>query len=110
MPALLAEPVIGRMRSRLDKLVRQAVAAWAADPGQEVVERGVVHGKLHLADPDFALCCEHPVLAEAAIEETVLIYSSTGGRPRVRRMTTELTSQQRELHELFCLQRSAPRT
>jgi len=36
--------------------------------------------------------------------------SSTGGRPRVRRMTTELTSQQRELHELFCLQRSAPRT
>ena len=46
----------------------------------------------------------------AAIEETVLIYSSTGGRPRVRRMTTELTSQQRELHEHFCLQRSAPRT
>jgi ectoine hydroxylase-related dioxygenase (phytanoyl-CoA dioxygenase family) len=66
VPALLAEPVIGRMRSRLDKLVRQAVAAWAADPGQEVVERGVVHAKLHLADPDFALCCGHPVLAEAA--------------------------------------------
>jgi transposase len=46
----------------------------------------------------------------AGIEETVLIYSSTGGRPKVRRMTTELTGQQRELHELFCLQRSAPRT
>ena len=29
---------------------------------------------------------------------------------KVRRMTTELTSQQRELHELFGLQRSAPRT
>ena len=46
----------------------------------------------------------------AGIEETVLIYPSAGGRPKVRRMTTELTSQQRELHELFGLQRSAPRT
>jgi transposase len=46
----------------------------------------------------------------AGIEETVLIYPSTGGRPKVRRMTTELTGQQRELHELFGLQRSAPRT
>ncbi len=46
----------------------------------------------------------------AGIEETVLIYSSTGGRPKVRRLTTELTGQQRELHEHFCLQRSAPRT
>ena len=46
----------------------------------------------------------------AGIEETVLIYPSAGGRPRVRRMTTELTSQQRELHGLFGLQRSAPRT
>ncbi len=46
----------------------------------------------------------------AGIEETVLIYPSTGGRPRARRMTTELTGQQRELHELFGLQRWAPRT
>jgi len=46
----------------------------------------------------------------AGIEETVLIYPSTGGRPRARRMTTELTGQQRELHDLFGLQRWAPRT
>jgi hypothetical protein len=46
----------------------------------------------------------------ASIEETVLIYPSTGGRPRARRMTTELTGQQRELHDLFGLQRWAPRT
>ena len=44
----------------------------------------------------------------AAIGETVLIYPSTGGRPRVRRMTTELTGQQRELYEIFGLGRWAP--
>jgi hypothetical protein len=46
----------------------------------------------------------------AAIGETVLIYPSAGGRPKARRMTTELTSQQRELHEIFGLQRWAPRS
>jgi len=46
----------------------------------------------------------------AAIGETVLIYPSAGGRPKARRMTTELTSQQRHLHETFGLQRWAPRS
>jgi transposase len=46
----------------------------------------------------------------AGIGETVLIYPSTGGRPRARRMTTELTGQQRELHEIFGLERWAPRS
>jgi transposase len=46
----------------------------------------------------------------AAIGETVLIYPSAGGRPKARRMTTELTSQQRQLHEIFGLQRWAPRS
>jgi hypothetical protein len=32
----------------------------------------------------------------AAIGETVLLYPSTGGRPRARRMTTELTADQPE--------------
>ena len=45
----------------------------------------------------------------AGIGETVLIYASTGGRPRARRMTTELTGQQRELYETFGLERWAPR-
>ena len=44
----------------------------------------------------------------AAIAETVLIYPSTGGRPRARRMTTELTGYQPELHEIFGLARWAP--
>jgi transposase len=46
----------------------------------------------------------------AGIGETVLLYPSAGGRPKARRMTTELTGQQRELHEIFGLQRWAPRS
>src|SRR5271169_2536769 len=46
----------------------------------------------------------------AAIGETVLIYPSTGGRPKARRMTTELTSDQHELYEIFDLAKWAPRS
>ena len=46
----------------------------------------------------------------AAIGETVLIYPSTGGRPRARRMTTELTGDQEQLHEIFALDQWAPRS
>ena len=48
--------------------------------------------------------------ALAGIEETVLIYPSTGGRPRARRMTTELTGDQRKLYDIFGLSRHAPRS
>ena len=44
----------------------------------------------------------------AAIGETVLIYPSSGGRPKARRMTTELTGNQQALHEIFGLNRWAP--
>ncbi|TQC50743.1 IS1634 family transposase [Rhodococcus sp. WS4] len=44
------------------------------------------------------------------IEETVLIYPSTGGRPKARRMTTEMTGDQQALHDLFTLARWAPPT
>jgi len=44
----------------------------------------------------------------AAIGETVLIYPSTGGRPKARRMTTELTGDQQKLYETFDLSRCAP--
>jgi transposase len=46
----------------------------------------------------------------AGIEETVLIYPSTGGRPKARRMLTETTAQQDKLIEIFNLQPLAPRT
>jgi transposase len=39
----------------------------------------------------------------AGIGETVLIYPSTGGRPKARRMTTELTGNQPKLHQVFGL-------
>jgi transposase len=46
----------------------------------------------------------------SGIGETVLIYPSTGGRPKARRMTTELTGDQPKLHEIFGLDRYAPRS
>lgn len=46
----------------------------------------------------------------AGIGETVLIYPSTGGRPKARRMTTELTGGQPSLHEIFGLAKWAPRS
>jgi transposase len=44
----------------------------------------------------------------AAIGETVLIYPSTGGRPKARRKTTELTGHQPQLYQIFDLARWAP--
>ena len=44
----------------------------------------------------------------AGIGETMLIYPSTGGRPKVRRMLTETTSLQDQLATIFQLDRWAP--
>lgn len=44
----------------------------------------------------------------AGIQETVLIYPSTGGRPRARRMTTEMNTTQARLYDLFDLTAYAP--
>ena len=47
----------------------------------------------------------------AGIEETVLIYPSTGGRPKARRITTDMTTDQQALYDLFQLNRwAAPST
>ncbi|MDQ6946937.1 MAG: IS1634 family transposase [Actinomycetota bacterium] len=45
----------------------------------------------------------------AGIQETVLIYPSTGGRPRARRMTTDMNPTQRHLYDLFGLAAYAPK-
>ena len=45
----------------------------------------------------------------AGIGETVLIYPAARGRPKARRMTTELTGNQPKLHEIFQLGTWAPR-
>jgi transposase len=46
----------------------------------------------------------------AGIQETVLIYPSTGGRPKARRMLTETSPTQDRLIDIFDLKRLAPRT
>jgi transposase len=46
----------------------------------------------------------------ARIQETVLIYPSTGGRPKARRMLTETSPTQDRLIEIFDINRWAPRT
>jgi transposase len=46
----------------------------------------------------------------AGIQETVLIYPSTGGRPKARRMLTETSTDQDRLIEVFDLKRLAPRS
>jgi hypothetical protein len=44
----------------------------------------------------------------AAIQETVLIYPSTGGRPKARRMLTDRDPTQQHLFDLFGLDAYAP--
>lgn len=45
----------------------------------------------------------------AGIQETVLIYPSTGGRPKARRMLTQTTAEQEHLIDVFDIRRWAPR-
>jgi transposase len=45
----------------------------------------------------------------AGIQETLLLYPSTGGRPRARRMLTDMTPTQQHLYNLFALDTYAPR-
>jgi hypothetical protein len=46
----------------------------------------------------------------AGIQETVMIYPTTRGRPKARRMLTETTPTQDHLAGIFDLNRWAPRT
>ncbi len=45
----------------------------------------------------------------AQIQETELIYRGEKGRPRVRRMLTDMDADQRRLYELFGLDAFAPK-
>jgi hypothetical protein len=67
VPSLLDETVLGPITGRLEDLIRQTVAAWDVDPSPTIVEPGVVRAKLDRADPDFAPCCQHPLLSDAAL-------------------------------------------
>ena len=45
----------------------------------------------------------------AGIGETVMVYPSTGGRPKARRMLTETTNTQDQLATAFNLAKLAPK-
>jgi len=61
----LDRAVLARVRDRLAELVRQTVAAWADDPSLDTTEACVV-AEFDVADPGFAPCHLHPLLADAA--------------------------------------------
>ena len=44
----------------------------------------------------------------AGIERTVLLYQGERGRPRARRMLTEIDATQQRLYDLFSLEDYAP--
>jgi transposase len=68
-----------------------------------LMRRHAQHAGLHLSVPEL-------LATLAGIQETVLIYPSTGGRPKARRMLTQMSPTQQRLHHLFNLHRYAPTT
>jgi transposase len=64
----------------------------------------------HAAQAGLTLSVRELLDQLAGIQETVLIYPSTGGRPKARRMLTETTPAQDQLVEIFDLNRWAPHT
>ena len=68
-----------------------------------LMRRQAEHAGLHLSVRDL-------LDQLASIQETVLIYPSTGGRPKARRMLTETTHTQDQLTEIFDLTKWVPRS
>src|SRR5674476_1124589 len=68
-----------------------------------LMRRQADHGGLHLSVREL-------LDQLAGIQETVLIYHSTGGRPKARRMLTQTTQTQDQLTEIFDLTKWAPRS
>lgn len=68
-----------------------------------LMRREAEHAGLHVSVRDM-------LQQLAGIQETVLIYASTGGRPKARRMLTETSPTQDQLSEIFNLAKWAPKT
>lgn len=64
----------------------------------------------HAAQAGLDLSVRELLRTLGGIQETVMIYPSTGGRPKARRMLTDRDPTQQQLFELFDLTRYAPRT
>ena len=67
-----------------------------------LMRRDVEHAGLHLSVREL-------LDQLAGIQETVLIYPSTGGRPKAHRMLTETTNTQDRLTNIFSLTKWAPK-
>lgn len=68
-----------------------------------LMRRQADHAGIHLSVREL-------LTALASIQETVLLYPSTGGRPKARRMLTETDAQQNDIIDIFNLRPLAPRT
>ena len=62
----------------------------------------------HARQHGLAMSVREQLETLAGIQETVLIYPSTGGRPKARRMLTETTATQDRLIDIFDLRQLAP--
>ena len=69
----------------------------------QLMARQAHHAGLHMSVPKL-------LNTLAGIQETVLIYPSTGGRPKARRMLTQTTPEQDQLATIFNLHTWAPTT
>jgi len=66
-----------------------------------LMRRHAAHAGLHMSVREL-------LATLAGIQETVLLYPTTGGRPRARRMLTDTTPTQQRLYDLFDLAAHAP--
>ncbi|HEX6255946.1 MAG TPA: IS1634 family transposase [Euzebyales bacterium] len=63
----------------------------------------------HARQAGLDLSVRRLLAALGGIQETVLLYQGDRGRPRARRMITDLNATQRRLYDIFDLDRYAPR-
>lgn len=63
----------------------------------------------HTGQAGTAMSVHELLTTLAGIQETVLLYPSTGGRPKARRLITDLTPKQHALYDLFNLANYAPK-
>ena len=83
------------------------------DPGPRLLLRARPHGRPPACVREAAQHRMHMSVRElldtlAGIQETVLLYQGERGRPRARRMLTEIDPTQRRLYDLFGLDAYAP--
>lgn len=63
----------------------------------------------HTGQAGTAMSVHQLLTTLAGIQETVLLYPSTGGRPKARRLITDLTPKQHTLYDQFNLANYAPK-